>query len=88
MVGVGGCSSHIDWVGVVVGGVKTSFCTSLILAQWEIYSPSMFLSLLSRLEPFVTINFVVEQFISIPYGSQNSVMIFNFSTALYLLVAK
>ena len=29
MVGVGGCSSHIDWVGVVVGGVKTSFSTSL-----------------------------------------------------------
>ena len=26
---VAGCSSHIDWVGVVVGGVKTSFCTSL-----------------------------------------------------------
>ena len=25
-----GCSSHIDWVGVVVGGVKTSFCSSLI----------------------------------------------------------
>ena len=30
MVGVWGCSSHIDWVGVVVGGVKTSFCTSLV----------------------------------------------------------
>ena len=30
MVGVGGSFSHIDWVGVVVGGVKTSFCTSLI----------------------------------------------------------
>ena len=29
MVGVGGGFSHIDWVGVVVGGVKTSFCTSL-----------------------------------------------------------
>ena len=30
VVGVGGGFSHIDWVGVVVGGVKTSFCTSLI----------------------------------------------------------
>ena len=30
MVGVGGGFSHIDWVGVVVGGVKTSFCTSRV----------------------------------------------------------
>ena len=30
MVGVGGCSSHIDWIGVVVEGVKTSFCSSNI----------------------------------------------------------
>ena len=30
MVGVGGGFSHIDWVGVVVGGVKTTFYSSLV----------------------------------------------------------
>ena len=29
-LGLGVVFSHIDWVGVVVGGVKTSFCTSLV----------------------------------------------------------
>ena len=29
VVVVGGCSSLIDWVGVVAGGVRTSFYSSL-----------------------------------------------------------
>ena len=40
MVGVGVGFSHIDWVGVLVGGVKTSFCSSLFRTCAFIYFPS------------------------------------------------
>jgi len=29
-VGVGGCFPWVDWFGVVVGDVKTSFCPSVV----------------------------------------------------------
>ena len=48
MVGVGGGFSHIDWVGVVVGGVKTSFCTSLVLIRVIFRSKQDWVALVSQ----------------------------------------